>query len=96
MVTGSSIPALLAQTIAQNPEEVSALTSMAANKIRRSYRNYKKRKPRPKKRSRLDSVPNTSSIAHQEVNTSSTTGFTTLGRKVLYATPLQLIDPTRS
>lgn len=82
----------LAQAIINNPEETKALFGMAAQKIGRTYKSYKKRKPRPTKRKRLDSVPNTESIAHQEVNTSVTAGFETLGRKVLSATPLKLIN----
>lgn len=83
----------IVSAIANNPEAAKQLVAMASEGASRTYSKYKKRKARVPKKRKLESVPNTKSISHQEVNTSVATGFESLGRKVLYATPLKLIEP---
>ncbi len=91
----------LVRTVANNPEAsrkiASAASNAAASRIKTAYRNYKTkgrngRQGKRRKRTALDSVPNTKTVSHQEVNTTVSGGFQELGRKVLFATPLRLIE----
>lgn len=84
----------LSNAIINNPEATKKLFGMAVEGVKSGYKTYtKKRKARPQKKAKLDSVPNTRTVSYQEVNTTNSSGFTTIGRKTLFATPLRLIEP---
>lgn len=82
----------VATVIAEHPEEFKKIFGMAAKGAAKAAKSFRKKTRAPKKR-KLESVPNTKSISHQEVNTGALSAFQLLGRKSLYATPLTLINP---
>ncbi len=88
----------LVRTVSQHPEATAQISSAAARaavkKISTAYKKYKrgKRPTKRRKRSKLDSVPNSTTFQHQ-APIGSNNLFDNLFRKTLFAKPLRLILP---